>query len=182
MNDEEATMTPVARSNPLMQTMMDKLRAEREAETPDHADINIPGYRDQFVARYHVVPGKVVAELGKRAQRQFSEQHEQNIWATVDLLIAANIGLYFRNFDEEDPEKQLVPIDPDHEVGDPMVAPVTYSNPGVAEFLHLSAETARDLVYQVFGENDAAIMAHGMLLTRWMADTSKEVDESFLMR
>src|SRR5215831_4308010 len=101
----EESFDPVARSNPLMQTMMDKLRAERDAETPDTADINIPGYHDQFVARYKVVPGRIVADLGKRVQRQFNDQHEQNIWATVDLFIAANIGLYFRNFDEDDPEK-----------------------------------------------------------------------------
>ena len=177
---EEAT-DQVAR-NPLMQSMMDKLRAERDAATPDTADINIPGYRDKFVARYKVVPGRIAAELGKRAQRQFNEIHEQNIWATVDLIVAANTGLYFRNFDEEDPDKQLVPLDPDHEIGDPAVVAVTFSDPRTADMLHLTTDTARDLVYKVFGENDSAIMAHGITLSRWMADTSKGVDESFLGR
>jgi len=177
----EEALDPVAR-NPLMQSMMDKLRSEREAEAPDTADINIPGYRDQFVARYKIIPGRLVAELGKRAQRQFNEIHEQNIWATVDLLVAANIGLYYRNFDIEDSDKQLVPLDPDHEIGDPAVIAVTFSDPRTAEMLNLSTETARDLVYKVFRENDAAIMAHGITLSRWMADTSKGVDETFLGR
>lgn len=175
---EEAT-DQVAR-NPLMQSMMDKLRAEREAEAPDTADINIPGYHELFVARYKVIPGRIVSDLGKRAQRQFQEEHERNLWATVDLIIAANIGLYYRNFDIDDPDKQLVPLDPEHEVGDPAAVAVTFSDPSTATLLGVDTQTARDLVYKVFGENDTAIMAHGILLSRWMADTSKGVDASFL--
>jgi len=165
-----------------MSTMMDNLRAEREVETPDTADINIPGYRDKFVARYRVVPGKIVADLGKRVQRQFNDQYEQNVWATVDLIIAANIGLFYRNFEIEDPDQQLVPLDPEHEIGDPMAVALTFSDPSTAEMLHLTTQTARDLVYQVFKENDTAILAHGITLSRWMADTSKGVDETFLGR
>jgi len=177
----EEAVDQVAR-NPLMQTMMESLRSERSATTPDTADIPIPGYHDLFVARYKVVPGRIVADLGRRAQRQFSEEHERNIWATVDLIIAANTGLYYRNFEIEDPEKQLVPLDPNHEVGDPAAVAVTYSDPDCATLLGVDTETARDLVYKVFKENDTAIMAHGMMLSRWMADTSKGVDADFLMR
>lgn len=178
----ETEIQPTVARNPLMQTMMDKLRAERDAATPDTADINVPGYRDLLVARYKVVPGKLAADIGRRATRQFNDEHDRNIWATVDLLIAANTGLYYRNFDEEDPDKQLVPMDPNHEVGDPSAVAMTYSDPDTAASLKIDAPTARDLVYQLFKENDASIMAHGIVLSRWMADTSRGVDESFLGR
>lgn len=172
----------VVAGNPLAPTIMEKLRAQRAEAVPDTVDINIPGYQEMLVGRYGIISGKDLASIGKKVSRQFKDRDDQNLYATVDLIISSCQGLYYRNLDVDGGE-DLIPLSPDYNPEtNPDPTPMTFQDARLAEFLGFRAETAREAVFQTFKQNDSSIIAHGMLLTRWFADTSKEVDETFLLR
>jgi len=174
------TGEPEEAGNPIVQTMMDQLRQERASEATDHADIDVPGFSGKLVARYGVIDGKQLAMIGKRVQRQFKADDERQLYGSVDVLVAACEGLYFKTTDD-----QLIPIDPDlppHGV-DPMQGnAATYSHPGLGTYFGFAGGDARTNVFGLFKNNDMAIVGHSILLQRWMADTSKGVDEAWLGR
>ena len=54
-------------------------------------------------------------------------------------------------------------------------------NPDLAAALELQGtETARQVVFAVFANNEAAIMQHNVKLSLWMSNTSRKVDDDFL--
>lgn len=172
---------PEEAGNPLMKSMMEQLREERSSAAPDTADIDVPGYSGKLICRYKVVEGKVLANIGKRVARQVKDDADRQLYGTVDVLIAACEGLYFRSPAND----QLYPIDPDLPAqGTPAEngTAATYAHPSLPSYFGFSSEDARGNVFGIFKGNDTAIIAHGITLSRWMADTSKGVDESWLGR
>lgn len=153
-------------------TIMDALRAKRDEQTGDlTCDITVPGFSNMVKARYGVLPTKEMNVLGKRISRQFKDEGERQLNAIVDVLIQACEGLYY----VEPEDGSLTPIDPD-ESG----VVVTYSDPRLPAFLDFEASTARETLFGVFRNVEPSIIAHGMKLSRWYEDTSKDVDEGFL--
>lgn len=152
-------------------SIMDSLRRQRDDQAAGlTCFINIPGYKGMLKAEYRVLPAAEMRNIGKSIQRQFKDDTERQIMAIIDTLIRANEGIYYVEEDES-----LTPIDPDKSG-----VTCTYADPRLADALNIDHSSSRDILQGVFMHRDPAIIAHGMKLSRWYEDTSKEVDEDFL--
>jgi hypothetical protein len=153
-------------------SLLDSLRAKRERLAASKTtDIPIPGYGGELVVRYRLcdplVEGK---QIGDRLLEQFKgadQESERMYFMFVDTLIAACDGIFVKVGDE------LVSLD---EEGDT----IDYGDPRLGEFLGFTADTARDAVLAVFGDNKIAVTQHGRQLQLWMGDTTGELNRSTL--
>lgn len=123
--------------------------------------IDVPGYSGRLVASYRMMDGKELEVIGKRVERQASDQAEKLVWGSADILIAACAGFYLRGDDDK-----LYPLLADDN-------PVKYDE-NLASFLEYQAGTAREIVVGLFTNNDMALVQHQVRYTRWMADPSKD--------
>ena len=159
-------------------SMLDKLREEYQKHAEQETiDLDVPGWDGMLVARYKLLDGAALGNIGDKVNRQFKKTHERNLYATIDSILQANEGMYFRN--PEDAE-DLTPIDPD-----PVNRgfAVTYSDPALLDAIGVprtEVSSARDTVRMVFKGNEVAIIRHGAKLALWMGDTTKDVNEGFL--
>jgi hypothetical protein len=168
--EESSENGPEPTSNE-QRTIMDRLRAQRDAQTQDvTCFITVPGYKGLMKAEYSVLDSTEMTMIGRKIQRQYKDDGDRQINAIMDILIRANQGLYYV---EED--NSLTHIDPDNS-GDPL----TYGDPRTAEYFGFDSETARGSLLGVFQFNEMSLLAHGLKLNRWYEDTSKDVDETFL--
>jgi hypothetical protein len=154
-------------------TIMDQLRAKRDEQTADLVCyITVPGYQGLLKAEYGVLPTKQMGMIGKKIQRQFKDESDRQLNAIIDTLIQACQGFHFV---QEDGSSTA--IDPDHSG-----VPLTYTDPRTPGYFKMGEEvtTARACLLGVFNNNEPSILAHGMKLSRWYEDTSKDVDEGFL--
>lgn len=153
------------------QSIMDRLvSAREEAVSQKTVDIDLPAYKGMLVARYTLLSNETLAGIAKKAQRQFKKKDERSqliLALSQDVLIESCEGLYYR-----DDEGQLNAIRNGDEV-------VRYDQ-NAADFLKFEATSARDVVYQVFAENDISIVDHQIRLSRWMRDTGADVDGELL--
>jgi hypothetical protein len=151
-------------------SMMEELsRMHEEALANKTLDLDVPGYQEKLVVRYNRVDGKQLDVIGQRVRRQYKKDGERLLWGTVDTMIEACEGLYFRRPESE----ELVPIDPDHRG-----IPLRYEE-RLAQVIGFPSDSARDVVHGLFAYNDVAITAHGFRLNRWMS-TNESGGEDFL--
>lgn len=153
-------------------SLMDRIRQKRaDLAALRTIDIPVAGYGGDLVARYRLldplVEGKEIAE---RTRGQFAkEPADQMYYGIVDSMVEACTGLYGRGHVE------LVPLDDEDGSG-----AMTYSDARLGEFLGFEADEAREAVLQVFAGNRNAVIAHGLLLQKWFADPSGELDQRTL--
>jgi hypothetical protein len=159
-------------SDGVQRNIMDQLRAVRDEQTAGvTCYIAVPGYRGQLKAEYGVLPTKEMSNMGRKVERQFKDAADRQLNGLIDILISACEGLFYV---EED--GSLTALDPDNSG-----VPLTYTDNRTADFFKLGEVTsARGCLMGVFLNNEPSILAHGLKLSRWYEDTSKEVDESFL--
>jgi hypothetical protein len=159
-------------SDGVQRNIMDKLRAVRDEQTEGiTCFITVPGYNGLLKAEYSVLPAREMSQMGKKVERQFKDNADRQLHGLIDVLISACRGLYYVEDDDG-----LTPIDPD-ESG----YPLTYTDPRTANYFRLGeAPSARVCLFGIFRNQEPSILAHGMKLSRWYEDTSKDVDEGFL--
>jgi hypothetical protein len=169
---EEVTPDQPGSSGSIIDTLRREYAKAAEEQT---LDLEVPGWDGLLVARYHIVDGKQLGMIGDKVTRQHKSTAERNLYATIDSMLLANEGLFFKDEDGE-----LHDIDPNPtERG----FTVTYSDPVLLDVLGIpreQASTAREAVIKAFKGNEIAVMRHGTKLSIWMGDTSKDVNEGFL--
>ena len=148
-------------------SLFDNLRARRDeiADTKT-VTIPIPGFEDfGLAAQYRLVERPEVREVGERVTKEVKDQNERVIALMVDTLIIALDGFVVSEKGKPEPK-------PLH---DPNGTPVhTWSHMA----LELGGEPAddRDAVYWMFGNNEFAVSQHALLYSRWMGNTSIDIE------
>ena len=122
------------------------------------------------MAKYHLLDGKELDMIADKVKRQTRNRVDRGLFAAADTLIECCDGLYIAKdenvFEALDPDKRGTPL--------------AYE-PALGAFIGaVGADTARKVVFALFGENDSALAAHTMKLNRWFANTNRDADEDFL--
>lgn len=174
-NEHEA----VVAGKPLnQQSIMERLRkTHREITEHTTVDMDLPHYRGQIVARYHMLDADTVDKIGRKVKRQYGKSKDQQaqmlLAASCDALIQACDGLFYR--DDDSGLHQILYND----------LPVLYDQ-SLAEFLDLRGQdgeplaSGRSVVQAMFGYNDTSVIDHYVRLTRWMRDSSVDVNSELL--
>jgi hypothetical protein len=156
---------------------MDALR-RKHAELAEGKTVKmpIPGYDGDLVAEYRLLDvTKELDRIQTNVRNTYKKLGEVALYATLDVLATACIGLYYFNGEELRPLSES--IGPDE-------PPICYDD-RLVEFLGLDisgaeGSFARETVKQTFGGNEQAIIDHGRRLNSWMSNTSNDVSEGFL--
>lgn len=171
--EPEATVQQLAEESPEQKSLLDSLRRKhKELETNKETLIPLPGYEADppiLLAKYRLLEGKEVDMISSKVMRETKNQWDRNVLAAVDVFIAACEGLYYDMDDGTGPQPMSLN-------GDPIMGYTT----DLAEALEFTANSARQVVFGVFTNNEVAIMQHNVRLSRWMSNTSRKVDEDFL--
>lgn len=165
--EEDEDLDP-AETNGRPSNLIERLReARREAEQPHDAVLEVPGYEGLLGVRYKYVSAENIEILGRRLQREIKRDKvkAENLLASIDTLIACCDEVVVR--DSEDAGWKSL--------ADP---PVRFDG-RLADVLDYEASNARDAVLGLFN-NEHAIIRHNIVLSRWLADTTQEVNEDFL--
>jgi hypothetical protein len=153
-----------------MSNVLEQIRQRRRSLFENRQTyLSIPGYEEiGLVAQYHLLDGHELNGIVEKVRRQTKDAVSRGINSSLDILITACDGLFlFR-------EGEYVPFDPGY-----TGSPLDY-NQGLAEFVGYEANSARQVVQGLFGNNDAALAAHAMKLQRWFQNTTRDADQEFL--
>jgi superfamily I DNA and/or RNA helicase len=156
------------------ESLLDNLVQKRKNLDNKETFINIPGYDDEppiMKAKYRLLDGKEIDNIMTKVQKETKNQWDRQVLSAVDMFIAACEGMFV---DIGDGALEPYPM----KVGDKEI--LGY-NEDLAAALELEeVNTARQTVFGVFANNEAAIMQHNVKLSLWMSNTSRKVDEDFL--
>lgn len=155
------------------QSLLANLKDKREAASNKETYITIPGYDGDppiLKAKYRLIDSNEIDKIATRVQKESGDSLTRQVLGAVDTLIAACDGFYV---DVGDGELQPF-VDPDTD------AHVAGYNQDLANLLQYEANTAREVVFGLFSNNEIAIMQHNIKLSMWMSNTSRDVDNDFL--
>ena len=138
--------------------------------------IPVPGYDKEpplLLARHRLLDGPEIERIGGRITREHKSRWERQINAAVEMIIISCTGMF-------------VDVAGDGEI-QPLTfhgEPITGFTRDLAEALQFDdkiedADRARDVVFGLFANNDAAIAQHNYVLNRWFTDTSVDVTQEF---
>lgn len=134
----------------------------------------LPGYDQKppfLLAQYGLVDGKELALLGEKVYRETKDAYQRQLYGAVDTMIMALQGFYV-------------------DLGDGLPKELTYQREHLTRFDVSLAQAlkfedklkpghgAREVVFSLFGGNDIMIVSHSVQLSRWLSNTSIEVDEA----
>lgn len=144
-------------------SLFDRIRAQQKHVASDQTvELPIPGYSNPaLVVKYRWVDPDEVKEIGVKVRAQFATDEDRMLYAAMDVMIVGCEGLYMRDTGE----KTLQPLDP----GDGILR---FDDRLERFFEREPSGSARTAVDVAFKENPYAVVAHGQLLQRWMADTT----------
>jgi len=164
-------------------SIVDRVRTQQKhSESADNTlDLDIPGYDGQLFARYGLVEGKKIQMISDKAQREYKNLADRALVAAQDTIIEACQEIFFRDPDEVDSEgkpKEISIAAYMTEQGEEgWDYPVRFDDK-LAEFFRWGPDdtdgSARNVLYKVFGKNDVAVANHNLILSRWMADPSRD--------
>lgn len=170
--DAGLTAQSVAGGSSEETSLLDALAAQVQKTSDDQETfVPIPGYEKSgmtLLARYMLLDSKESEKIGRRVMREFkskSQQYERNLYASVDVMVAACTGIFVERSGER------IQLTFQHrEISG-------YSDDLVSALKLTVAETSpvRSTVFQVFRSNVYAIQQHSLLLGRWMSNTTTDV-------
>lgn len=152
-------------------SLMEQLRAKRE-EIASTRDVFIPitGYEVVGLqARYNLLERPQIVEIGNKVLKETKDRSERQMLILIDTIIQATEGFYTQRTGDSDP----VPLEDD-------AGNHVRLWGQLAQYLGGQSATARDALHFVFGNNEFAIGGHGIVLNRWMGNTSIDVDSELL--
>lgn len=144
-----------------------RLRDRRENIAKERTiDLPIPGYDGELIARYQRVEYPVIRRIIEKMQKQKAATGDRaDLYAMIDTIVAACKEILYKSEDGK-----LTRLSPN--------GPVRFDRT-LAEGLGFQAETARQIVLEVFN-NELAIGAHHSDLMEWLQGEAKATDEEFL--
>lgn len=155
------------------ENLLGNLKQKRENLANKETFISIPGYDREppiLLAKYSLLEGPVVDNIGTKVSREVKGQWDRQVLMAVDTFIEACQGMYV-DIGEGAKEPQEMTHNGKHIAG---------YNQDLCEALEYEAETARQVVFGLFANNEIAIMQHNVKLSMWMSNTSRQVDDDFL--
>jgi hypothetical protein len=154
------------------ESLFDQLRAKRqEIAEAKETYLTIPGYEETGLRVKHGLLERVEIQVIARAViKETKDRGERNMRILVDQIIRSTLGFYVQKGDE--------PPEPLEERES--TTPVLNWDQFAQNMGWQSNGTARGALYFAFGNNEFAIGNYGIMLNRWMGNTTQEVDESFL--
>lgn len=179
MDDHDLIDAVSANGDSAGSSMMSELRAQyEELLAAKEIDIDIPGYGGKLSAKYKLLNVQTdLKNIRNRVNRQFKNDVQQALFGSIDTMIAACIGIYYRPPGSEE-LLSIAPGVPDSDDPDP----VTYSDPRIVSFFgwdKTAINDSRDVVMMLFGKREPMIIDHGMMLARWMSTADTNVNEEF---
>lgn len=161
------------------ESLFDQLAAKREEITANREVLlPLPGYDRTppfLYVKYRLLDTREVGQLATKVNTQFRDRFERALFMAVDTLITACVGLYYS---ENGKEQDALPLT----IGE---RPVTGFTAELASALQFDdkladANSPRNVVLGLFGQNDVALQSHVFLLNRWMGDTTLDVTQGLL--
>lgn len=155
---EEALASP--------ESLKEGLRRQREENLQNSTlELPLPEYENpELVGMYRIMDPAELSVIGEKLKREFKNRTELVTYGAIDSIIACCAGLYAR----EAGKKELIPLDAEF--------PLRYDG-RLAEYLGIDAQTAREVVIQVFGGNMYAIIDHNVKITRWMGNRKVDLSD-----
>jgi hypothetical protein len=175
---EEPTIRPVQDlvTEEQSDSLMSQLAAKRkEIAESKETYIPVPGYDRSpplLLIKYRLLEGPELEIIGNNIRREFKKRWDRQMYAAVDTMIMACVGLFL-----EDADGNKSPLTMNG-------VPITSFTRELAEGMQFTGEIQnadrhRDVVFGLFANNDIAIAQHNFLLSRWMSDTSIDVSAEF---
>src|SRR5262245_9745440 len=156
-------------------SLADQLR-ERRSEIADTKEVflSLTGYEQFGVqVKHRLMDRAEVESIGRKILGETRDRGERNMRILLDVIINSTEGFYIQE-DGKEPELLM----------DPQSSGNVYGWDGFATYLGWNTngdeQHARAALYWVFGSNEFSIGQYGILLNRWMGNTSLKVDEEFL--
>lgn len=154
-------------------SMMEALR-EKHAELHRKRTIflELPGYGNLLIAEYRVLDvSKEINRISRKVAQEFSDQMEQALYGSIDAMIAACVQLHTTRGEERVPLSQA--FGPD--------APPVRFDKRLAEFMGWDPppDSAREVVLRLFDDIEPMILDHGQLISRWMSNVTRQVNDTF---
>jgi hypothetical protein len=156
-------------------SLLDSLRQkhQRIVESLEGGYFDLPGFDGDLVAKYRVLNVRGdIASISNRVAKQTKKELEQVLFAGLDLLARACEEIFVIKDNKRVPfALALGPEEP----------PVRYDR-RLAELLNLEPadDSSRSVILAIWGQNEPMIMEHVQEVSRWMSDTTKKADETFL--
>lgn len=136
--------------------------------------IDLPGYDGLLVAQYHVLDvTHDIQAINSSVRRQYKQEGQRMLYSTLQVMARACDEIFARR--DVLGELRLVPLS--ESIG-PDEPPITYDL-RLAEFMGWNDITeqssASDVILRLFSGIETMVLDHGMMLSRWMTNTTKEV-------
>lgn len=162
------------RSGP--QTPMEALRAKRN-EAASKRDVLIPvgsAYDEEGLrVKYRLLERPDTDEIAKRVRKQTKDRSEFMFRVLVDTIIAACDGFF------------LIPDGKTEAEAEPLMS--EDGSHVIETYIQFASDLAgeeftnhRAAVLYVFGDNEFTAGQHGLLLNKWLGDTSIDIDSELL--
>lgn len=153
---------------------LEALRQKREAIASNQfTDLPVPGYDGEppyLYVRYGLLTGPEIKRITDKVMRETKDQWDRQMLSSIDAMVESCQGFYI-DYDDGLGRRPLT-LGGEH---------ITSYGPEIAEALGIEdASSARKVVKEVFGNNDVALAAHNIQISRWMSNTSTKVDEEYL--
>jgi hypothetical protein len=159
------------------ESLMEQLRAKRQeiAETRD-TFVPITGYGSVGLqAQHRLMERPEVEDIGRKVLQEVKGRGDRQMRILEDQIINSTTGFFIQRTGDIVPQPLL-----DEQNGDEQI--LRWDQ--LAHYLGWTPAShdanARAALYFVFGGNEFAVGQYGILLNRWMGNTSFKVDDVFL--
>lgn len=174
LDEEQPTTVQEIAADKKPDSGLESLRQKREAiATNQFTDLPVPGYDGSppyLYVRYGLLKGPDIKRITDKVMRETKDQWDRQMLSSIDAMVEACQG-FFIDYDDGRGRQPLTLHG----------EPILNYGPEIAEALGIEdAASARKVVKEVFGNNDVALAAHNIQISRWMSNTAIKVDEEYL--
>lgn len=160
-------------------SLKDRLAQRREDILANRfKDIDLPGYDGMVYGRYRLLDGTKLNNIAENVIRTIKQEQkaERGLAAAIDTLAAALIEVRVR---DDGRDMSLA-----EHLGEDEGAVVRF-DVKLADFMGFKDQLSetprvRDIVKEVFLNNEVAIMAHNQQLSRWMMTNGVDVETELM--
>lgn len=169
---EEEEVVEVDGNGEVPETLLSELReAQHEVQPFGRTKIiQVPGYNGLLAIEYQYIGSEVTEAIARKVRRETRavDGRGSGLLSSIDILRAACTRVLCRRTLDG----------PWMSVGG-KARPIVRLDEHLARLLNFDANTGREVVLGLFG-SEHAITNQNMILSNWLADRTKQLDEDFL--